>query len=567
MLIEGISDLGSGPPPLCVVGSGPVGLSFAVECARRGVRTLLLESGGASALPSVQQLSAADLVDPRRHDDMEIAVSRRLGGTSHLWGGRCLPFDPVDFHPRKGIDASWPISYDDLAAYIPRAVVATGSGAPVYHADKPLFPHADDLFNPDALERWVNVQASSDLFRADIEANPLLEVRTLATVTGLDFAENGALSGLQVAHSLTGERSHVPVSRVVLAGGGIETTRLLLAATRDAPNRFGGRDGPLGRYYMGHLYGEIADIVFAQGTTAKAMDYHVDGHGSYVRRRIVASQATQVRHDLLNCAFWPLVPPIADARHNSAILSLVYLALRNRRFGNMLVAEAIRRRHIPGRPGPILPHIRNVATGLPSALSFAAGFLKKRYASPHRMPGFFVQNAGNRYGLSYHAEHAPNRNSQVRLTGEVDRLGTPRLSVDLRFADIDADSVVRTHDLLEDWLVRNGIGAIEYRVPRADRHDAIMASATHGTHQIGLARMGASRRDGVVNAELQTFDCPNLHVAGCAVLPTSGQANPTLTAIALGLRLADRMIDDVQRKMPQIDTELDEKKMSPTAIN
>lgn len=547
MLMEGIDQLQQSDAQICVVGSGPVGLSLAVECARRGIRTLLLEAGGDAALPQVQHLSDAQIVEPARHDDMAIAVARRLGGTSHLWGGRCLPFDPVDFLPRDGVDARWPISYADMAAYLPRAVVATDSGSPVYEAEDRLRPDADPQFSLDTLERWVNVQSSADVFKSDIHSHPLLDVRTLSTVTGMVFDDNGVLVRLNVAHSLSGERVQVPVRHVVLAGGGVETARLLLASSLSSAERFGGDDGPLGRYYMGHLYGEIADIVFDDATVAQGMDYYVDVHGSYVRRRFVASEETQLSQRLLNTAFWPLVPPVADPRHRSAILSLVYLALRNRRAGNMLVAEAIRRRHVPDDPGSIWPHIANVVTGIPSAIGFSADFIRKRYFSANRMPGFFVPNRARRYGLSYHGEHAPNPDSRVRLSGQVDRLGVPRLSIDLRFSERDAKSIVATHDLMADWLHRNRIGRIDYRVPVEARGDSILSTACHGTHQIGLARMAGSRSQGIVDRNLQTFDCINLHVAGCAVLPTSGQANPTLTAVALGLRLADRLIAAVIR--------------------
>lgn len=567
MLTEGIDDLQQSDAQLCVVGSGPVGLSLAVECARKGIRTLLLEAGGEAALPQVQQLSDAHLVEPARHDDMSIAVARRLGGTSNLWGGRCVPFDPIDFMPREGVEARWPISYSDMAAYLSRAVTATQSGAPVYRAEEELRPDADDAFSLDTLERWVNTQSSAEVFRSDIHNHPLLDVRTLTTVTGMVFADNGTMTKLNVAHSLSGQRAQVPVRHVVLAGGGVETARLLLAAGMTSNDRFGGEDGPLGRTYMGHLIGEIADIVFDDARVADAMDYHVDAHGSYVRRRLVASEDTQLSHGLLNTAFWPLVPPVADPRHKSAILSLVYLALRDRRLGNRLVAEAIRRRHIPEDAGPIWPHVKNILTGTPSAVAFSVNFLRHRYLSAHRMPGFFVPNKARRYGLSYHAEHAPNRNSQVRLNGQVDRLGVPRLSIDLRFSERDAQSIVATHDLMEAWLARNAIGRIDYRVPKDRRAETILSSASHGTHQIGLARMAHSRAEGVVDRDLQTFDCPNLHLAGCAVLPTSGQANPTLTAVALGLRLADRLIQAVTQEEAPADVATGRKTLSKGTIH
>ena len=127
----------------------------------------------------------------------------------------------------------------------------------------------------------------------------------------------------------------------------------------------------------------------------------------------------------------------------------------------------------------------------------------------------------------------------MTLSGEFDRTGLEKLRVDLRFHETDAWSVVRTHELLSDWLIRTGFGRLEWNVPADQRINAVLAQAKHGTHQIGTIRMGANRSDGVVDRNLRTFDSANLFVVSTAVLPTSGQANPTLTAIALAMRLAD----------------------------
>ena len=125
------------------------------------------------------------------------------------------------------------------------------------------------------------------------------------------------------------------------------------------------------------------------------------------------------------------------------------------------------------------------------------------------------------------------------LSEDCDRTGLRKLRIDLRFDRRDAISVVRTHELLEAWLQKTGLGRLHWRhVGNEDRIDAVMALAQHGTHQIGTARMGSDQSSAVVDRDLRTFDVPNLFVASTAVMPTSGQANPTLTAIALAMRLA-----------------------------
>ena len=87
---------------VCVIGGGPVGIATALALARRGRRVLLLESGSRGPQPLAQALSRAEHIPTPTHHAPEITVARRLGGTSNLWGGRCLPFDPVDFRAGPG---------------------------------------------------------------------------------------------------------------------------------------------------------------------------------------------------------------------------------------------------------------------------------------------------------------------------------------------------------------------------------------------------------------------------------------------------------------------------------
>ncbi|NML12768.1 GMC family oxidoreductase [Sphingobium sp. AR-3-1] len=538
--LDGIECLGN---HVCVVGAGPIGLALATRLAAGGERVLLLESGGTSADSKVQALAAADIVEPFRHDDMMVATSRQMGGTSNLWGARVLPYDPIDFEHRSWIGATWPIEYDDISPYFADAVAATASGAPVYSEPAPIELSArDGSFDATPLERWGNIQAAQHIHAAAIADSPNLIVRTHVTVTGTEFAEDGRLAALKLADSRSGATTRLPVKMVVLAAGGLETTRLLLAAQREAPARFGGMDGPLGRYYMGHVVGEISRIVFNEPAVAKNFDFRVDSHGSYVRRRIAPSGATQCEHKLLNCAFWPVVPQIGHAEHDSAILSMIWMVMRLGPVARLLIAEKLRLANLTPEDSPLWHHALNLVRGAPSAVLFGVDFLRKRYDKKTRMPGIFVRNPSGRYGLSYHSEQLPNPDSRVQLTSDCDRLGLPRLSIDLRFLPEDANSVVRTHVLLEQWLAKAKIARLDYTCPPTERAATVLAQARHGAHQIGIARMGTNSHEAVVDRDLFTFDCANLAVASTAVLPTSGQANPTMTGIMLGLRLADRLL-------------------------
>lgn len=523
----------------CVVGSGPAGIIFALEMARLGKRTLVLESGGLK--PDRRQASASDaeIIDPSKHDDMAIAVSRQLGGTSNLWGGRCQPYDPIDFRSRSGVDAQWPFSLTELEPFYPIACRYLSAGRPVFEE------HAETASQPSPfnvrLERFSNAPAIQKAFWEQLTSSPLVDIRLNSTVTSMNLHQ-GLIAGVTVRDP-SGSDTTVPVRRLVVASGGLESTRQLLILQRNQPDLFGGPSGPLGKYYMGHIIGEISDIVFNNVEMSKKFDFFVDGNGSYARRRLIPAEETQVAHRLLNVSFWPVVPPVADPRHGSATLSAVCLALGFPPLGRLLVAEAIRKRHIP-ESIDWRGHIGNVLRGLPQTASYIPWFFYHRYFAKMRLPGFFIQNSGKRYGLSYHSEHSPNPESRVWLSDKTDRYAMPKLVIDIKFSRNDADALLRAHEKLHEWLLDTDIGRIEYRQPFAKSSEAILANASHGTHQIGTARMGTNRHNGVVDKDLSCFDCSNLYIASSAVFPTSGQSNPTLTIAALSARLAQKLATD-----------------------
>lgn len=532
---------------VCVIGAGPVGLITALALSDRGARVLLLESGGRAASRTAQALSAHVNLRPDNHHDPEITVARRLGGTSNLWGGRCLPFDPVDFAPRPWPQLPpWPIGPEDLAPFAAAACTYLDAGAPVWDAPLPEVA-ADGAFVATALERWSNEQRSHRLHARALAERLGLLVALGVTVTGFALAPEGKIDALDLhleGQGAAAKTGRLAVRAVVLAAGGNESTRLLLAVQRAHPDLFGGADGPLGRTYMGHVNGRIADVTFTSAALHAGLGFFVDDHGSYVRRRIVPAPATQAEARLLNIAFWPVVPQPADPAHRSGPLSAAFLALSVGPLGRLLVAEAIRRQVIGPPPHAWGAHLRNVLFDPLATLVAVPRYLWQSKVARMRMPGFFLANPARRYGLEYHSEQLPDPASRLTLADTVDRTGLPHLTIDLRFSAEDAASVVRAHDALGDWLARNRLGRLDYRVSPPERAAAVLAEARHGNHQIGTIRMGSDPRAAVVDGNCRAFDLANLHVISTAVLPTSGQANPTFTAVELGLRLARTLVPE-----------------------
>ena len=543
MISSGIDGLDGSDYEVVVVGAGPLGISLSLELARSGVKVLLLESGGDQPSPERQELSRGTIVDPRVHDELEITGSRRLGGASNLWGARCQPFDPIDFHDRSDVlGVSWPVSHDEIAPYFPRAAVYANCGEAIFRAPQPELDAADSEVDATRMERFSARPAFQKAHAEELSSTASLTVRLEVTVSEIAH-EEGRVTALTL-NDKQGRMLQLPVKRAVLAMGGLETTRLLLATQAKEPALFGGSDGPLGRFYMAHVIGEVADVVWKSKSVDEAYDFFLDGRGSYARRRMIPSDAAILDKRLPNVSFWPVVPPVADARHRSAILSMVFLSFAFKPLGGFLVAEAIRRYHAPSGT-PKWPHIWNVVRGLPSAVIYAGQFLKKRYLDAVRIPGFFVRSPAMVYGLSYHAEHFPSRESRVSLNDERDIYGLPRLTVDLKFSTADAEALVRAHEHLDAWLKRNQLGEIRYRQDLSRTAQAILDAATHGNHQIGLARMGSNAQEAVVDSNLETFSVRGLYLATVAVFPTSSQANPTFTGVAFSIRLAEHLKEKI----------------------
>jgi hypothetical protein len=327
--------------------------------------------------------------------------------------------------------------------------------------------------------------------------------------------------------------------RYVLACGGLETARLLLNAQDKRTGLFGGAEGPLGRFYMGHMSGEVARIRFADPKSARYFAYRTIPGGSY-RRRIAFSRTALQTHRLPNVIFYPDNPLLGDPKHQSGLLSAMFLVLSTPVIGQRLVAEAIRNAQM-FPPRRYLAHVRNVLLDAPGAAVQIADIVWQRFVIGRRKPNLFLYARNGEYPLHYHGEQRPSAESRVTLSESRDGNGMRRLNIDLRFAHEDADGIVRAHQVLDASLQRLGFGKLIPLVPYDHMPAAVLRNSRDGFHQMGVARIGFSQYDGVVDLNCKVFGLVNLYLAGSAVFRTGGQANPTFSAVALGIRLADHL--------------------------
>jgi choline dehydrogenase-like flavoprotein len=535
---------------IVVVGAGPIGIVVALELADAGHRVLLVESGGFRFDPMVQDLSRRAGNDPW-HVPSELSVRRQLGGTSATWGGRCVPFDPIDFEPRSAVpDAEWPVTYDEMARYLGRACEWCQCGKPVFSAlevpelaGRSMIPgFRDGAILTTSLERWALPTRFGRFYRTRLQKSHQLDVITGFTCTHVACKPTTGEVDHLVLRSLTGRQVIAYGRFYVLATGGLETTRLLMASNDVHPDGIGNTSGHLGRWYMAHVEARVARVNLKTPSESTIHDHERDADGVYVRRRFTFSAEFQRQMGLPNAAIWFVNPPMGDPVHGSGILSGVYLTLASP-IGRFMLAEGIRQAGTKTSASVRKrDHLRNVVDDLGPATRFAVSFGYRRFLRRGRKaPGFFVRSAANTYPLDYHGEHRPHADSRVVLTAERDALGVPRIRTAMRFSDEDVASVERAMRELDAALRDADVGQLEFLfddIATGVRESLVRSS---GYHQTGTTRMAANAADGVVDANLAVFGTENLFVASTSTFPTSSQANPTLTGIAFAVRLAEHL--------------------------
>jgi choline dehydrogenase-like flavoprotein len=534
---------------LLIVGAGPVGIVLALELADRQP-VLLVDSGTWRRDSAVQALADLAPGSDRYHVSMNRATQRRIGGASNLWGGRCVPYDPVDFDVRAvAPDVEWPLTYDDIANYHQRACDWCACGDAVFNAmDVPelanhsLVPgFADGSVRATDLERWSLPTNFRRHYGARLKDHPNIRLLTGFTCTELVTGRDGATVSHALARSLDGRTITLRATRYVLALGGVEATRLLFASSRLHPAGLGNSSGHLGRWYMAHVECRVAAVHFTTNPADTIYGYEQDPNGVFVRRRLTLHRGFQLDNGLSNAALWLVNPDVADARHGNPVLSFVYLMLASPA-GHRFVAQAIREKHLEAATtSSVRQHLRNVLRDPLEVARFATYFAYGRFLKRgRRLPGFFVPSDANVYPLVYHGEHLPRWDSYLARTDVVDALGMPRLRSHLRFGEQDLASVSRALSAVDTSLRTQRLGKVQYIF--SDTSAAVRAQLFGGFHQTGTTRMAHDPRAGVVDSDLRLHDSPNVYVASTGVLPTSSQANSTFVAIALAVRLAEHLL-------------------------
>ena len=254
------------------------------------------------------------------------------------------------------------------------------------------------------------------------------------------------------------------------------------------------------------------------------------------------NRAKQMSERLLNVAFWPNTALFFDPSHGDGVLSAAFLALAIPRLGD-LMAGGLRRSYLGPGPRQLGAHVRNFVSSPGATVAGLGQLLWNRLISGPGLGARARDTGLGVYALQYHAEMEPKRESRVSLSERLDRSGVPELSINLMFSENEAESIVRSHDVLDKALREQGMASIDYLDAAGERAANVLSQARDGYHQLGTTRMGDDPATSVVDRWCAAHDVPNLYVLDGAVFPTSGPMAPTSTICANSLRCTERLIE------------------------
>ena len=537
---------------ICIVGAGAAGITLASEFLHNGSDVVLLEGGGTSLERSTQDLYKGEVVNPDRHGRLDLYRQRRFGGTTAVWGGRCAPFDEIDFERRPYLSYSgWPIRKSDLDPYYARAHEYCDLGKYTYQVGVAL-PHQPSAMIPglesteictDNLWRFSLPTNFAKAFGDDLRRSPNVMVYLHANCLRICTVQNGtAVDHLEVASSKD-KRFKIRARQYVLATGGLEVTRLLLVSDDVHAKGIGNDRDLLGRFYLSHMAGDLGQVLFTPKEGRVVWNYEKTADDVYCRRSISISEKRQRCDGLMNFRATLNHPSAGDPRHENGVLSLMYLVKRY--FAHRIPPEYSRSLSGLAPLRHVFAHCGNVVTDLGNLTRFSGMWMRKRILSRRKLPSIAFENKANVYTLHFDAEQSPNPSSRVTLADTTDIFGMKRLKVDWRFSEIDSESVVQSCRVISSELERCDAGKMLFQPEHMADH--IRTTCGVGSHHIGTTRMAGDSSRGVVDDSCRVYGVENLYIASSSVFPTSGVANPTLTVVALTIRLADHLKAEFRR--------------------
>ncbi|HEY2720694.1 MAG TPA: GMC family oxidoreductase [Chitinophagaceae bacterium] len=497
---------------ICIIGAGAAGISMALEWINTPYKIILVEGGGFQYDPDVQELYAGKTTG-QHYYPLKSARLHYFGGTTGHWAGFCSTFDEIDFMKRDWVPHSgWPISRKELDPFYARAQKNPELGP--YEYGLAYWQKQDPEMVPlpfDEKVVWNKIWQFSpptrfgDKYRDAIVKAKNIHLYTYANVT--DIKTNDRVSSVTevTVKNHAGKTHQVKAKYFVLACCSIQNARLLLAANSRAPKGLGNDNDNVGRYFMEHLEIKSAELYLAKPNPMKL--YMLNWGVTKARAELAITKEKQEEYKILNGTV--SLAPSEFAKNMKPMID-IWKDDDPRRNADSLISSLQKAARQISRPGAI---------------------------------------ANKDFELFTRIEQAPNPESRVTLDTEKDALGMPRATLHWELTDFEKRSIRKIYGLLGQQVGIAGVGRVKLMEYLEDENDHSWPSFTGGGwHHMGTTRMSDDPKNGVVDADCKVHGISNLFTAGASNYVTAAAPNPTLTLIALTLRLSDHLKQKISGK-------------------
>jgi choline dehydrogenase-like flavoprotein len=530
---QGTSDFSA---DLVIVGAGAAGITLARQFANTRTSVLLLESGGLERDDAQQDLYKGSMTGLQTLP-LHVSRLRYFGGSTNHWAGWSRPLEPIDFASRKDWpESGWPITRSTLDAFYPAAAKFIELGPTAFDdlgfwqqqkggAQLNALPLQTDRLRT-ALFQVSPPTRFGERYRPELAAasniKVLLGANVLELLPGKRVAGSGKRVGSLLATTDTGRHIRISGKEFVLAVGGMETPRILLSSTQMHANGAGNEHDLVGRYFQDHPWLTTGAVVRYGSASKMPANWPLyfdttELAGATVFGALTPNPTRAIEAGIGGFRLW--LQPTTVSTQGMDALRQTYAELSAGK--------------LPDRLGA---HVSSVLADW----DVIANNLYKTAFKTHKE--LMDVGTGKILGASIdlNFEQRPNFDSRVTLGKTVDRFGMRRIALDWRLGDDDRRTATTALQWAAEAFGQMGLGRTRITLDLANGKpwpEELIGSS----HHMGTARMAAAPERGVVNAECRVHSVDNLYVSGSAVFPTSGYANPTLTIVALALRLADHL--------------------------
>jgi len=500
---------------VCIIGAGAAGITLAREFIHSPFRVVLLESGGMEYEQETQDLYEGQSIG-QTFQDLTASRLRYFGGTTNHWGGWCLPLDAIDFEPRDDLPShGWPFPRSHLDPWYQRAQEVCQLGPYDYRPsswgitpDKVPPPFSGPDFECKILQE--SPVRFGPVYAAALRQAPRVTTYLHANAFNLDAGENGQEINELAVKTLSGNEFTVHARIYILAVGGIENARLLLASGKEGGNGVGNPHDLVGRFLMVHL-------VYPGGIIIPSHPRLTFDFRSHLDYMIAGSKHS----------FWSFIGLSADSMRRQHLANIMI----NWGYDFSPVKEAAdalkRLAHLERSGGSWSADLSNVVRNFEGLARFGIG--KELFGEGVPVNSLHVACA---------SEQQPNPQSKVSLGPKRDRLGMREVVVNWQLVPEDKSKAAEILHLLAMEVGRTGFGRFR---PLLTENGPWPEGFYGDAHQMGTTRMHRDPKLGVVDENCRMHSVANLYVAGSSVFPTGSANNPTLTIVALALRLADHV--------------------------